>query len=113
MYTVDAENIVYVTFLKEFKGRKAVDSRDKSVTIDQIKCFTEMAQAVIADCHFEASERSIYSAVEQYSNIFEWKNEKITFVEEYIDDFERLEPIFSRRLPNRISKAIGELLSCK
>jgi len=109
MCTVDAENIVYGTFLKEFKNCEQV-TKGKSVSIEQIKSFTERAQAVISDCYFEVSEKSICSAIEHYSDIFEWRNNRISLVEIHENSLEKLEPIFTRRLPNRVSKALREIV---
>ncbi|SEP46981.1 hypothetical protein [Propionispora vibrioides] len=111
MFTVDAENIVYVTFLKEYKNQ--IKTERKAISIEQIKRFTEKAQAVMNDCNFEISENSICSAVEFYSNIFEWRNDKITFVSEYENKFHELEAVFSRRLPNRVSKALQEIVQAE
>ena len=97
-YTVSAENILYSVLIKR-----------KSVSIPNIRYFTEVAQTRVTNCYFDISAKSIYAVLEAYSDVFKWQDEQIEFTQYYKENIQEIMEIYHRRLPRMILSAFEDI----
>lgn len=97
-YTVSAENILYGALIKR-----------KSVSISNIRYFTEVAQTRVTNCYFDISAKSIYAVLEAYSDVFKWEDDQIEFTDYYKRNIKEVKEIYHRRLPRMIISAFEDI----
>jgi hypothetical protein len=97
-YTVSAENILYGALIER-----------KSVSIPNIRYFTEVAQTRVTNCYFDISAKSIFAVLEAYSDVFKWKDDQIELTDYYKKHIIEIKEIYYRRLPHKIISAFENI----